>query len=142
VLCHNDVAWDNVIFREGRAAALIDFDFDAPGRPLWDVAQFARMCIPIDDDATAAQMGWEPSDKPARLRAIADAYGLDRFLRAALPGVMAPVDRSARGLRPPPDRSGRGQLHPRPRTTGRPRPLRPPPPLLDQRQYAFIRAPG
>jgi aminoglycoside phosphotransferase (APT) family kinase protein len=89
VLCHNDVALDNVVFRDGRAVALIDFDFAAPGRALWDVAQFARMCIPIDDDATAARLGWEPSDKPARLRAIADAYGLDRSQRAALPAVMA-----------------------------------------------------
>jgi hypothetical protein len=33
ILCHNDVCPDNVVFRDGRAAALIDFDLAAPGRP-------------------------------------------------------------------------------------------------------------
>ncbi|GGU08398.1 hypothetical protein GCM10010244_38120 [Streptomyces coeruleorubidus] len=42
VLTHNDVGPDNVVFCDGRAAALIDFDLAAPGRPLWDIAITAR----------------------------------------------------------------------------------------------------
>ena len=32
MLCHNDVCPENVVFRDGRATALIDFDLAAPGR--------------------------------------------------------------------------------------------------------------
>jgi hypothetical protein len=32
VVCHNDVCVENVVFRDGVAVALLDFDFAAPGR--------------------------------------------------------------------------------------------------------------
>ncbi|MEO6158091.1 MAG: phosphotransferase [Ilumatobacteraceae bacterium] len=76
ILCHNDVCLENVVFHEGIAAGLLDFDFAAPGRPLYDIAQMARMCVPIDDDESAARVGWRPADRPSRLRLVADAYGL------------------------------------------------------------------
>jgi hypothetical protein len=76
-ICHNDVCLENVVFRDGVAVGLVDFDFCAPGRPLYDLAQFARMCVPIDDDINAARLGWQAVDRPARLRLVADAYGLD-----------------------------------------------------------------
>lgn len=87
-LCHNDVCPDNVVFRDGRAAALIDFDLAAPGRPLWDLAMSARYWVPMLDPASAA--GFYPSglDAPARLRILADGYGLPAGDRAALPGVV------------------------------------------------------
>lgn len=77
VVCHNDVCLENVVFRDGRAIALLDFDFAAPGRPAFDVAAFARMCVPVDDDVSAARLGWDESDRPGRLRLVCDAYGLD-----------------------------------------------------------------
>lgn len=43
VVCHNDVCLENVVFRHGVAVGLIDFDFAAPGRPAYDLAQFAHM---------------------------------------------------------------------------------------------------
>ncbi len=69
IVCHNDVCMENVVFRDGAAVGLLDFDFAAPGRPLYDLAQFARMCVPIDDDISAALLGWQITDHPARLRA-------------------------------------------------------------------------
>jgi hypothetical protein len=42
------------------------------------VAHLARLCVPIDDDFDQARLGWRPTDRPARLRLVADAYGLDR----------------------------------------------------------------
>ena len=77
VMCHNDVCLENVVFRAGNAVALLDFDYAAPGRPIYDLAQMARMCVPIDDDTNAVRLGWEPSDRPRRLRLVADEYGLD-----------------------------------------------------------------
>lgn len=65
------------MFRRGVAVGLVDFDFAAPGRPAFDVAAFARMCVPIDDGRSAARLGWHAADRPARLRIVADAYGLD-----------------------------------------------------------------
>jgi hypothetical protein len=77
VICHNDVCLENVVFRDGDAVGIVDFDFAAPGRPIVDLAHCARMCVPIDDDVNAARQGWTDPDRPTRLRLVADVYGLD-----------------------------------------------------------------
>lgn len=77
IVCHNDVCLENVVFRQGEAVALLDFDFAAPGRPVYDLVQFARMCVPVDDPVSAGALGWHDADRPSRLRVVADAYGLD-----------------------------------------------------------------
>lgn len=77
VICHNDVCLENVVFRNGHAVALLDFDFAAPGRRTFDLASFARMCVPVDDDVNSTKLGWHSSDRPGRLRLVCDAYGLD-----------------------------------------------------------------
>lgn len=83
-VCHNDLELSNIVFRGGLAVAFLDFEFAAPGRPVYDVAQLARLCVPIEDELDQERMGWKPADEPARLRLIADEYGLDRSGRAAL----------------------------------------------------------
>jgi hypothetical protein len=93
MVCHNDVCLENVVFRQGRAIALLDFDFAAPGRPIFDLAAFARMCVPIDDDVSAGRVGFESADRPARLRLVAETYGLDADSRIELVGQL---DRSMR----------------------------------------------
>ena len=75
VVCHNDVCLENVVFHDGIAVALLDFDFAAPGRRAYDLAQFARMCVPVDDESRV-RLGWRPADLEERLRLVADAYGL------------------------------------------------------------------
>jgi aminoglycoside phosphotransferase (APT) family kinase protein len=82
------VELSNVVFRDGIAVALIDFEAAAPGRPVYDLAQFARLCVPIEDDFDQARMGWRPADRPARLRLIADVYGLDEHGRTQLHTAM------------------------------------------------------
>ena len=77
LVCHNDVELSNVVFRDGIAFALLDFEFAAPGRPVYDLAHLARLCVPIDDEVDQDRLGWRPADRPARLRLAADAYGLD-----------------------------------------------------------------
>jgi hypothetical protein len=89
IICHNDVCLENVVFRDGSAVGLVDFDFAAPGRPVYDVAQFARMCVPVDDDINAGRLGWQLADQPARLRLVADAYGLDLAERHELLEILA-----------------------------------------------------
>jgi hypothetical protein len=75
VICHNDVCPENVVFRSCRAFALLDFDFAAPGRPVWDLANLARMWCPLRPPGLEVEgmAGLDPLD---RLRVIARAYGL------------------------------------------------------------------
>jgi Phosphotransferase enzyme family len=88
LVCHNDVCPENVVFRDGLAVALIDFEFAAPGRPVYDLAHLARLCLPIEDDFDQVRLGWQPANLPARLRLLADTYGLDRSGRAELLAAM------------------------------------------------------
>ena len=94
MVCHNDVCLENVVFRNGRAVGLLDFDFAAPGRPIFDLAAFARMCVPIDDDQNARRLGFEVLDRQGRLRQVADTYGLDANGRSEL---IHHLDRPMRG---------------------------------------------
>jgi hypothetical protein len=74
LISHNDVNLDNVVFRDGRAVALIDFDLASPGSRVWDVACAARLWAPLRPERYI--------DDPRRGRAIArfrlfvDSYGL------------------------------------------------------------------
>jgi hypothetical protein len=95
IVCHNDVCLENVVFRDGEAVALIDFDFASPGRPAHDLASFAMMCVPIDDETNASRLGWTAADLPARLRLSADAYGLDAHRRIE---VVDCIDRTMAAL--------------------------------------------
>ncbi len=88
VVCHNDVCLENVVFRGGVAVGLLDFDFAAPGRPVHDLAQFARMCVPVDDDLSAARLGWLEPRRADRLGLIADTYGLGSRQRQQLMGCL------------------------------------------------------
>jgi hypothetical protein len=76
VICHNDVCPENVVHRAAGAVALLDFDFAAPGRREYDVAQLAKMCVPLDTAEDAARLGRGGLDPFARLRVVADHYGL------------------------------------------------------------------
>jgi aminoglycoside phosphotransferase (APT) family kinase protein len=76
LICHNDICVENVVFRDGVAVALLDFDFAAPGRPLYDLGAMARMCVPLDTPEDASVWGWGRLDPIRRLRLVADSYGL------------------------------------------------------------------
>ncbi len=74
LVSHNDVYPANVIFRGGRAAALIDFDLAGPGGICWDLAAAARYWCPLRDerDVTDLRQGRALS----RFRLLLEAYGL------------------------------------------------------------------
>jgi len=50
LVSHNDVHPANLVFRDGRAVALIDFDLAGPGSAIWDFAAAARYWAPLYDD--------------------------------------------------------------------------------------------
>ena len=76
-ITHNDLFPENVVFRDGRVVALIDFAMAAPGRPLWDVAIAAEMWGPLGDPARRDQ--YPPDlDGIARIGVVGRGYGLER----------------------------------------------------------------
>jgi hypothetical protein len=82
VVSHFDVTPQNVVIRDGRPVALIDFDLTRPGSRLRDVVGTAQWWVPLlpvpdRDPAFAA------CDPPSRLTAFVDAYGLGDADRAA-----------------------------------------------------------
>jgi hypothetical protein len=82
IVSHNDPNLDNVVFRDGRAVALIDFDLSGPGSVVWDVAATARLWAPLrlDRDIADARRGRALT----RLRRVVDAYRLTDTDRAVL----------------------------------------------------------
>jgi aminoglycoside phosphotransferase (APT) family kinase protein len=86
VIGHNDICPENVVFRDGEAVALLDWDFAAPGRPLWDIAAVMSMWGPVRDPSDPVP-GMEGLESFARARVVADAYCLDAGERAQIPNV-------------------------------------------------------
>lgn len=107
VVGHNDVELSNVVFRVGIAVAFIDFEFAAPGRPVYDLAQLARLCVPIEHEVDQQRMGWRAADRPARLRLVADEYGLDAEgrteLLSAVDDALDRIDAATRAAHDPAD---------------------------------------
>jgi hypothetical protein len=87
VITHNDLFPENVVFRDGRVVALIDFAMAAPGRPQWDLAIAAEMWGPLGDPARRDQ---HPPDLDgiARFGVLARAYGLEPERAAELVGIL------------------------------------------------------
>jgi len=71
VICHNDVAPFNAVFRNGALWAMVDFDNAGPGRRLWDVAMGIWRWVPVQSDSDPTLR-----DRAARVRLFCDAYGL------------------------------------------------------------------
>lgn len=59
----------------------------------------ARYWVPMLDPASAATVYPEGLDAPARLRILADSYGLSLQDRAELPGVIEQATETSPGLR-------------------------------------------
>lgn len=74
VVCHNDAAPYNMVFRDGRLAALIDFDTASPGPRVWDLCYLAYRLVPLGENGggNAPAAG----ERRSRLDALIQAYGL------------------------------------------------------------------
>jgi Phosphotransferase enzyme family len=80
VICHNDLAPYNTVYRDGHPIAFIDWDYAAPGTRTWDLAHAVWRYVPLDSETPVAGAA-------ARLRLFCDAYGLRR--RAGFLDVVA-----------------------------------------------------
>ncbi len=63
---HNDVCRENVVFTDGRATGLVDFDFAGPSSPEYEVAGLVRHWVLA-----------LPGDRIARIGLLLDAYPVD-----------------------------------------------------------------
>jgi hypothetical protein len=78
VICHNDFAPYNLVFREERLVGIIDFDTAAPASRLWDIAYAVYRFAPLVTDSHCLSMGWEtPPNRLERLKLFCDSYGLE-----------------------------------------------------------------
>jgi len=100
VVCHNDLAPKNTVFREGRPVAFLDWDLAAPAPPVRDLAYAAWQFVPLSDERGCASNGWtRPPDRPHRLRILCDGYGLPRADRTGFSGAVAErVEATASGI--------------------------------------------
>ena len=86
LVSHNDVYPANVVFRDGLAVALIDFDLAGPGSAAWDFAAAARLFVPLLDEAdvTDSRQGRALD----RFRIFLAASGLPRAERLLVAGAL------------------------------------------------------
>ncbi len=86
LVSHNDVHPANVVFRDGRAVALIDFDLAGPGSAAWDLAAAARSFVPLLDEADVTDS--RQGRAIERFRLFLAATGLSRSGRARVAGAL------------------------------------------------------
>jgi Phosphotransferase enzyme family len=79
LVSHNDVHPANLVFRDGRAVALIDFDLAGPGCAAWDLATAARHWCPLHDDRDIPDS--RQGQALTRFRLLLEAYGLAQAQR-------------------------------------------------------------
>ncbi|HEY4568861.1 MAG TPA: phosphotransferase [Kribbella sp.] len=107
---HQDVTPENVVFREGRAYALIDFDFVRPVSRAREVVNLMLWWAPFGDDADL-DPEYRGLDRPHRCRLLADAYGLSEAdRRRLLPLAIALNERSWSTMKYRADTLGGGWL--------------------------------
>jgi aminoglycoside phosphotransferase (APT) family kinase protein len=95
VVCHNDVCIENVVISSGKVAGLLDFDFAAPGRPVWDLAMTARFWVPLRDPLSAAATNIDHLDPFERVRVLVDGYGANEQVRRDFTGALMETEEVA-----------------------------------------------
>jgi hypothetical protein len=93
IICHNDLAPYNAVYRQGVPIALYDWDLAAPGPALWDIAYAAWRFVPLYSDSSSRGWPADVADRAARLGLFCDAYGLESTERV---GLVAMIERRIR----------------------------------------------
>ncbi len=82
VIGHCDVGPWNIIARDGRAVAFVDWEFAGPVDAVWELVHAAWLNAQLYDDDLAERHGLpDTAARAKQLRIILDAYGLPRSER-------------------------------------------------------------
>ena len=84
VICHNDFAPYNIVFRDRRPAGVIDFDTAAPGPRLWDIAYAAYRFVPLSAPHNPDTPISDTQTQRRRLKLFCAAYGRPEALGPVL----------------------------------------------------------
>jgi Ser/Thr protein kinase RdoA (MazF antagonist) len=108
VICHNDFAPYNFVFREHILHAVIDFDTASPGPRVWDIAYLAYRLVPLTAASNPDAPRSSTQTRARRLTRLCEEYGRDLVTPAAVlataPGRLEELAALATaGLRTPPD---------------------------------------
>ncbi|QHQ61033.1 phosphotransferase [Anaerocolumna sedimenticola] len=84
VVCHNDAALYNIVFKDEVPVALIDFDLAKPGPRIWDIVYMLYTSVPLASFAidynTGKSIPYNPelhaADRTRRISLFMDAYGI------------------------------------------------------------------
>lgn len=85
LVCHTDLCLENVVVRDGRAVAFVDFDLAHPVDPLFDIAIAARHWVPLRDPVDGH---WPGVDHVRRFAVFASAHALPVGERDRLVGML------------------------------------------------------
>lgn len=85
VVCHNDAAPYNIVFRDQHPMALIDFDMASPGPRIWDIAYTLYTTVPLASFEPAvletATVPYSPvlhaSNRRRRIALFFESYGME-----------------------------------------------------------------
>ncbi len=95
VICHNDFAPYNLVFRDHRLAGVIDFDTASPGPRVWDLAYLAYRLVPMTSPDSPEAVALSERVRAARLAGLCAAYGGDLDAAAVLAVVPGRLDELA-----------------------------------------------
>ena len=77
IICHNDLSIPNTVYQHGLPHGLVDWDFAAPGRRLWDLAYAIWWIVPLHRPEFMRSVGWPEVEQPRRLALFVGTYGLE-----------------------------------------------------------------
>jgi Ser/Thr protein kinase RdoA (MazF antagonist) len=75
VICHNDFAPYNFVFRGRVLHGVIDFDTASPGPRAWDLSYLAYRLVPLAGPGNRDALASSDRSRAARLRRLCAAYG-------------------------------------------------------------------
>ncbi|MBM7702325.1 aminoglycoside phosphotransferase family protein [Metabacillus iocasae] len=99
VICHNDFAIYNIIFKNQQPVGIIDFDLAAPGPRLWDIVYTLYTCVPLSrlyhTEAGAAvyyDAGKDAARIKQRVHLFFESYGMEGIESGFLEMVLLRVE--------------------------------------------------